>query len=151
MIQLVRSDPANPDFRALVHHLDAYLAEKDGSEHAFYAQFNAIDDIRCVVVAYEDGSAVGCGAIKAYAPGVMEVKRMYTAPASRGKGVARRVLAELEAWAAELGGEKCILETGKRQHEAVLFYPWCGYQVISNFGQYAGVENSICFEKRLAS
>jgi putative acetyltransferase len=59
------------------------------------------------------------------------------------------VLAELEAWAAELGYPKCVLETGKRQPEAIALYEKQGYQRISNYGQYIGVENSVCFEKVL--
>lgn len=149
MIRLVRTDSANKDFIPLVRQLDAYLAEKDGSEHAFYAQYNKIDLLKQVIVAYEHDEAVGCGAIKEYAPGVMEVKRMFTSPAHRGKGIAGKVLQELERWAAELGYHKCILETGKKQTEAVALYPRKGYTLIPNYGQYAGMDNSLCFEKQL--
>jgi len=74
---------------------------------------------------------------------------MYTLPGSRGKGIASQVLAELERWAAELSYEKCLLETGKRQPEAIALYKKRGYRLIPNYGQYAGVENSVCFEKIL--
>ena len=149
MIQIVRTDSDNPDFVELVRHLDADLAERDGNEHSFYAQYNKIDKIKYVVVAYEDGKTVGCGAIKEYEPQVMEVKRMYTMPASRGRGIASKVLAELEKWTAELGYEKCILETGKKQPEAIALYKKNGYQLIPNYGQYNGIENSVCFEKNI--
>jgi putative acetyltransferase len=59
------------------------------------------------------------------------------------------VLSELESWAAELGYPKCVLETGKRQPEAIALYEKQGYQRIPNYGQYIGVENSVCFEKVL--
>ncbi len=149
MIKLKRTDSAHQDFIALVRALDADLARRDGSDHSFYAQFNKIDKIKYVVVAYEDGKPVGCGAIKEFAPGIMEVKRMYTLPESRGKGIATKVLDELEKWAAALGYEKCVLETGKRQPEAIGLYQKSGYRVIPNYGQYAGVENSVCFEKEV--
>jgi putative acetyltransferase len=149
MINLLRTDSDNPDFIGLVRYLDADLAERDGNEHAFYDQFNKIARIRHVVVAYEDGTPVSCGAIKEYDPNTVEVKRMYTLPESRGKGIASQVLAALEIWAAELSYEKCILETGKRQPEAIGLYQKNGYQLTSNFGQYAGIENSVCFEKRI--
>ncbi|MDQ2692245.1 MAG: GNAT family N-acetyltransferase, partial [Chloroflexota bacterium] len=93
----------------------------------------------------------GCGAIKEYSPGVVEVKRMYTSPESRGKGVATNVLSELEAWAGELSYGTCILETGKKQPEAIRLYQKNGYKVIPNYGQYAEVENSLCFEKIIRS
>jgi putative acetyltransferase len=149
MIKLIRTDSDNKDFAELVKYLDAYLAEKDGNEHAYYAQFNKIAQIKHVVVAYDNDQPVACGAIKEYAPEIMEVKRMYTSPDSRGNGIATRVLNELEKWAAELSYQKCVLETGKRQTEAVALYQKNAYKIIPNYGQYIGVENSVCFEKEI--
>ena len=147
MIKLIRTDSYNPDFVKLVKYLDADLAIRDGNEHPFYAQFNKIDKIKYVVVAYDNDNPVGCGAIKEYAPTIMEIKRMFTSPGKRGKGIASKVLTELEIWAAELSFEKCILETGIKQPEAIALYKKNGYQRIPNYGQYAGVENSVCFMK----
>lgn len=149
MIKLIRTDSQNPDFIALVKYLDAELAERDGSDHSFYGQFNTIDKIKHAVVAYDNDQPIGCGAIKEYASDTMEVKRMYTSPGGRGKGIATTVLTELETWAAELSYERCILETGKRNPEAIALYKKSGYTLIPNYGQYAGVENSVCFEKEL--
>jgi GNAT superfamily N-acetyltransferase len=119
MLRIVRTNSENSDFIELVKHLDAELAERDGDEHAFYAQFNKIDKIKFVIVAYDNDKPVSCGAIKQYAPNIAEIKRMYTLPEYRGKGIATGVLTDLEKWAAELSCEKCILETGKRQPEAI--------------------------------
>lgn len=149
MITLTRTDSSNPDFVALVKLLDAYLAEKDGREHDFYNQFNTIVMLKNVVVGYENGVPVACGAIKEFDVEVMEVKRMFTLPEVRGKGLASRVLTELEGWAAELGYKRCVLETGKRQVEAVALYEKKGYSPIPNYAQYIGIENSICFKKEL--
>ena len=149
MITLIRTDSSNPDFINLVKFLDAELAVRDGDDHPFYAQYNGIDTIKHAVLAYEEGAPIACGAIKEYGPGVTEVKRMYTLPGSRGKGIATKVLAELEKWAAELSYRKCILETGKKQPEAIAVYKKNGYQIIPNYGQYAEVDNSVCFEKEI--
>ena len=149
MIKLVRTNSENRDFIALVKLLDADLAIVDGKDHVFYSQFNKIDNIRYVIVAYEDEKAMGCGAIKEFDKGTTEVKRMYVSPQNRKKGIASMILSELEKWASELSASKCILETGKRQYEAVGLYKKSGYQLIPNYGQYAGVENSLCFEKDL--
>lgn len=149
MTLIIRTSSDNADFVELVRHLDVELAERDGKDHSFYAQFNKIDMIKHVVVAYDDGQPVACGAIKEYEPGTMEVKRMFTLPANRGKGIAVRVLSELEKWAAEMNYSKCVLETGKKQPEAIRLYEKSGYKLIPNYGQYAGVENSVCFEKPL--
>jgi putative acetyltransferase len=149
MIKIIRTDSNNPDFIDLVKHLDADLAERDGTDHSFYSQFNKINKLKYAVVAYENNKPIACGAIKEYAPNTMEVKRMYTSPDSRGKGIAAAILTELEKWATQLSCEKCILETGKRQPEAIGLYQKSGYKIISNYGQYAGIENSVCFEKEL--
>ena len=147
MIKIIRTNSDDQDFIDLVKNLDADLAERDGNDHSFYAQFNKIDKIKYVVVAYENSKPMGCGAIKEYAPNTMEIKRMYTSPESRGKGIATKVLTELEIWATELSYEKCILETGKKQPEAIGLYEKNGYKLIPNYGQYAEIENSLCFEK----
>ncbi len=147
VIKIRRTNSDDKDFIELVKWLDADLAKRDGNEHAFYAQFNKIDKIKYVVVAYENDNPIACGVIKEYAPGIMEIKRMYTLPGSRGKGIATQILIELEKWAAELFFEKCILETGKRQTEAIALYNKNGYKLIPNYGQYTGIENSLCFEK----
>ncbi len=149
-VELKRTDSSDPEFVSLVRFLDAELAERDGSEHAYYAQFNKIDTIKYVVVAYANGQAVSCGAIKVFASDAMEVKRMFTLPEYRGRGIAAEVLSELEKWAAELGLKKCVLETGQKQPEAIRLYEKNGYSVIPNYGQYAGLDNSVCFEKTLA-
>jgi putative acetyltransferase len=147
MISIIKTDSHNLDFIALVKLLDAYLAVTDGDEHAFYNQFNKIQNIKHVVVAYDNETAVGCGAIKEFAPEIMEIKRMFVSESHRGKGIAREILAELETWATELGYSKCVLETGTRQKEAITLYKKSGYTLIPNYGQYIGVENSLCFEK----
>jgi putative acetyltransferase len=146
-MNLVRTDSTNPDFTALVVHLDAFLRVLDGEEHVFYAQLNKTDLLRQVVLAYIDDQAVGCGAIREYSDTTTEVKRMFVLPEYRGKGIAGKVLSELEKWAAESGYTECVLETGKRQPEAIRLYQKSGYNLIPNFGKYAGVENSVCMHK----
>ena len=150
MIHLLRTDSSNTDFVHLVKFLDADLAIRDGEEHSFYNQFNKIDCIKYVVVVYENTIPLGCGAIKEFEPGAMELKRMYVSPESRSMGIASKVLGELEKWAKEMNYTKCVLETGKKQPEAIRLYEKNGYKVIPNYGQYAGMENSLCFEKVLS-
>ena len=149
MINVIRTNSDNKDFTHLVKLLDAELAELDGDEHEFYAQLNKTDKIKHVIVAYENDKPVSCGAIREYSPAIMEVKRMYTLPGYRGKGIATRVLNELENWAAELTYQKCILETGKRQPDAIWLYQKNGYKVTPNYGKYVAMENSVCFEKEI--
>lgn len=149
MIRLKRTDSRNEDFKKLVDLLDADLAIRDGDDHAFYHQFNSIVDLNYAIVAYKNDKAIGCGAIKELTNDAVEIKRMYVKLSERAMGVAGKILSELENWAFELGYEKCRLETGKKQPEALLLYQKNGYNKIINYGQYLGVENSLCFEKEL--
>ena len=148
-MNIVRTNSTNQDFINLVKLLDQELAIVDGDDHAFYHQFNNIDVLKHTIVLYENNIPVGCGAIKEYDETSAEVKRMYTLPETRGKGIATKVLFELEKWAKELNYKYTILETGKRQVEAINLYKKTGYQIISNYGQYEGIENSVCFRKEL--
>jgi len=150
MLTFIRTSSTNPDFITIVHQLDTELAEIDGAEHAFYAQYNKIDKIDHVILAYENGLPVACGAIKKYDEFTMEVKRMFTNRAYRGSGFASKVLNELEKWAVEINFKSCVLETGKRQPDAIQLYEKNGYTIIPNYGQYAEVENSICFIKNIS-
>ncbi len=150
MIQIKRTNSNHPHFQSLVLDLDHELKIRDGEDHAFYAQYNKSDNIKYVVVAYENSEAVGCGAIKEWNEETMEVKRMFVPLVYRGKGIASFVLKDLEKWAAELGYKKCILETGENQPEAIRLYTKNNYNLIPNYGQYAGVEASKCFEKYLS-
>lgn len=149
MLRLTRTTSENPDFQQLVQLLDRDLAQRDGDEHDFYAQYNTIALLRHTVVAYAGNEPVGCGAFKEYAPDSVEIKRMFVQPAHRQRGVARAVLTELETWAAELGYATCVLETGKRQSEAIALYQRSGYAFTPNYGQYIGIDNSVCLRKTL--
>lgn len=147
---ILRTNSDNPDFQSLVTLLDADLARRDGDEHAFYAQFNKTKNLDTVIVYYADEVPVGCGAFRPFEEDKVEVKRMFVQPALRGKGIAFKILRELEHWASELGYKACVLETGKNQPEAISLYGKAGYQVIPNYGQYADIENSVCMSRELS-
>mgnify|MGYP000138513336 CR=1 FL=1 len=150
MRSFIKTNSSHSDFAVLVAELDADLAKRDGEEHAFYSQFNSIDILQHVVICYENDVAIGCGAIKEFSKTSVEVKRMYVPPKQRGKGIASQILRELENWASEMGYTKCVLETGKRQPEAIALYTKNGYTIIPNYDPYKEMENSVCFEKNLS-
>lgn len=95
------------------------------------------------LVACVDGAPVACGGWRSHGE-VAELKRMYTNPAMRGRGVGRAVLDAAERSARDHGRQRMILECGDRQPEAIAMYEACGYQRIANFGFYrnhAGVRS----------
>ena len=149
MNSFIRTSSDNKDFQSMVSLLDKELAIRDGDEHAFYSQFNKIANIRNVVVFYDDEKAVGTGGFKEYQTGKVEIKRMFVLPEHRGKGIAFEILLELEKWARELNYIECILETGKKQPEAIALYQKSGYKIITNYGQYENVLNSVCMAKSI--
>lgn len=149
MISVYRTNSENNSFLTLVRELDKELEISDGEDHCFYDQFNKLDTIKHVVLLYKDQMAVGCGAIKNFEEGKMELKRMFVLPEKRGEGLASIILQELEKWALEMSFRSCVLETGINQPEAISLYKKNGYRSIPNYGQYSGLKTSLCFEKNL--
>lgn len=148
-MEIKRTNSEDSDFKILVALLDKYLSISDGDEHAFYDQYNKVDGIKHVVVYYEGEKAIGCGAFKPFEIKTVEIKRMFVLTEYRGRGFAANILIHLERWASDLGYTKTVLETGKKQHEAIGLYQKSGYKIIPNYGQYANVENSVCMSKLL--
>jgi GNAT superfamily N-acetyltransferase len=101
-----------------------------------------------LVAVSPDGELIGCGGWRTHGADA-ELKRMYTAPAARGRGVARRVLAAVEESARAAGKPRLILETGDRQPEAIALYTACGYALIDNFGYYRDEPGVLSFGRRL--
>ncbi|MCH7411326.1 GNAT family N-acetyltransferase [Belliella sp. DSM 111904] len=147
--KIQRSNSTTNDFLSLVKLLDIDLAIRDGADHSFYAQYNKLDNINHIVIAYSEQTPVGCGAFKEFDKDKVEIKRMYVHENYRNLGIAGLILNSLEQWAKELGFVSTILETGLMQPEAIRLYKKSGYQIIPNYGQYVGVENSVCFQKVL--
>ncbi|GAA4455490.1 GNAT family N-acetyltransferase [Phytohabitans houttuyneae] len=102
-------------------------------------------------VAYLDGEPVASGAWRTHGAdgAAAEIKRMYTAPAARGRGIARAVLAEVERSARDSGLQRAVLETGGRQPEAIRLYQTSGYRRIANFGFYRDEPDVHSFGKEL--
>lgn len=149
MLTFNKTNSDDADFRLLVTELDRDLAARYGEQQTFFNQFNKLDHIHHVIVAYNNRSPVGCGAFKLFEETVVEIKRMYVQPQQRGKGIAALLLQQLEQWAKAEGFTACVLETGLNQPEAIRLYEKTGYERIPNYGQYIGVDISICMRKEL--
>ena len=147
-------DPRGQDAKRLLADLTVeiksiYFDSSDDGTGGFVLA--DVDVPRAVfVVAYAGTEAVGCGALRQYERDIAEVKRMYTVPPWRGRGVAAAVLAELERHARVFGYPVIRLETGNRQTGAIRLYERAGYRHIPPFGPYVHWADSVCFEKPLA-
>jgi len=148
MLRVVHVDPDHADARCVIAQLDAALSAITGDSGA--ASFDP-EDCRgagaCFVLAYDaDGSAVGCGAVRALAGDIAELKRMYARP---GSGAGAHVLAELERHAAACGYRQLWLSTRRVNARAVAFYERHGYAPVAPYGRYVGRAASVCLGRRL--
>lgn len=149
MLQIIRTNSDNPDFKALTQELDVTLCEIYGTKQEDYEEYNRIVDLPTVVLAYENHTPVACGCFRKFNDDTLEIKRMFVKPEHRGQSIASRILYELETWGIEQDYTYSTLETGNRQVAAIDMYIKCGYTITPNYGEYADKELSICMFKAL--
>jgi len=145
------TDGHNKDFIELCHGLDEFLNELVGGEEnrAEYIQYNKLDDIHDVVIAYDNDIPVGSASFKKYDDENAEVKRVFVKEEYRGQGISNELMKMLEQRAREKGFKYFILESGEPLVSAMALYRKIGYKVIPNYGQYVNMEESICMKKKL--
>ena len=149
MVILKRGDSSDEGFQKLIKELDKVLRSRYNQVQNQYDQYNKVDTIRNVVVAYIGEQPVGCGCFKKFDHSSVEIKRMFVSEDHRGKGIAESILKELERWAKELSYHHTVLETGVKLPEAMRLYQKYHYVITENYGQYIGMENSVCMRKDL--
>jgi putative acetyltransferase len=149
VIEIAAEPFESPDAVELMAELRLELNERYGGDLE-PGQKPTADDVTVFVVAREDGTALGCGALRSLGEPVAEIKRMYVRPDARGRGIGAAILAELEREAVAHGFRVVRLETGPLQPEAINLYARAGYREIPCFGAYAAGAASKCFERRLA-
>jgi ribosomal protein S18 acetylase RimI-like enzyme len=142
--------PSSPDAAALIAALDADLATTYPPDVIFgLHEEDHHDDHMVFLVARRAGRAIGCGALRTLDAETGEVKRMYVVPDERGGGVSRILLAAIETIAIGKRFRVLRLETGKLSPAPLALYRSSGYREIPLYGEYAGNDYSICFEKKL--
>jgi putative acetyltransferase len=133
---------------SLIEQLDAYQKPLYPAESYHGIDVGALshENVLFAVARSEQGHAVACGAIvleRDYG----EVKRMFTTPGFRGRGIGGRLLTFLESEARARGCRQLMLETGIRQPEAIALYARFGYERCGPFGDYAEDPNSVFMTK----
>lgn len=150
-VTLEAADPIGEVARELIHALCSELSERYGVPPSPFSPAEAATHRSVFLVARQGGHPIGCGALRRFDEDIAEIKRMYVAPGGRRKGIARRILIELEQHARVLGYRAIRLETGIRQPEAQRLYESLGYRCIAAFGPYVGNPTSVCYERVLYS
>lgn len=145
------TDGRDRNFIELCHELDDFLNEIVGGEEnrTKYLQYNKLDDIHDVVVAYENDVPVGSASFKKYDDECAEIKRVFVKKEYRGRGISNILMKMLEERAREKGFKYFILESGEPLVSAMALYRKSGYKVIPNYGQYVDMEESVCMKKKL--
>jgi putative acetyltransferase len=143
--------PDQPDVVALITELDRYQSALYPPESNHFVDIATLTqpNVLFAVARGSDGAAGACGAI-VLGPHYGEIKRMYVHPRLRGQGVAKALLAFLEAAARERGCSLLQLETGILQDEAIGLYKRCGYEKRGPFGDYKEDPLSLFMAKRIA-
>lgn len=148
---LLRIEPADsPAATTLIAALDRDLMARNPGEPVNgidAAGFAAAGGV--FVIGSVGGEPAACGAFRPFGAAA-EIKRVFVAPAWRGRGFGRQVLAELERLAYRAGYRLAILETGDTLVEAIGLYGAAGWTPRPTFGAYVGDPRSRCFEKRLS-
>jgi GNAT superfamily N-acetyltransferase len=140
----------HPDATSLVEAVQGeYVIRYGGPDDTFVEPAEFAPPLGLFLVGYLAGEAVSCGGWRAHDDGTVELKRMYVAPWARGRGLARAMLAELERTAQQAGHRRLILETGRKQPEALALYRSSGYTDVPEFGYYADWPLSVHLGKSL--
>jgi GNAT superfamily N-acetyltransferase len=157
-LDILRLPITHPDAMLLVEAVqEEYVARYGGRDESPVDPADFEDPLGQFFVGYLDGTPVATGAwrrssVRALGAEVTaEIKRMYVVPAAQRRGLARRMLAHLEATAAAEGIGALVLETGMKQPEAIALYESAGYEPIPGFGHYRDSDLSRCFGRRLPS
>ncbi len=149
----VRREPLDsPVAAALIGALNAEPTSRYPEQGACHFRLD-LDEVApgrgAYLVAWVGGEALGCGALRRLDAESAELKRMYVAERARGRGLGRALLAALEDEARRLGVRRLLLETGRRQPEAIALYRSSGFADVAPYGEYGGSPLSICMAKDL--
>lgn len=147
--KILKTDGKNADFVKLTKLLDDDLNGRYGQKQEQYNKHNKLDGINDAAVIYKDKVPVACGAFKKYNDETVELKRIFVTKENRGHGLSKIIVNKLEEAARASGFRVSVLQTGKKQPEAINLYKNAGYGIIQNYGQYAGDDNSVCMKKDL--
>ena len=141
----------NSDFQMFYQITEDYYSSLVGgvSKRKGFVPYNASAQIPDVLIAYDDGKAVGCAGLKRYNDKSTEIKRVWVQPEYRRQHIADKMMQLVEQKAKEQGFARVILQTRPQMTEAVGMYTKRGYKLIENYPPYDKLIGAVCYAKEL--
>ena len=150
-IEFLWTDGSNKDFLMFYRKTEDYYSKIVGGagNRAGFIPYNLSESISDVLIAYSDGTAVGCAGLKRYSDADVEIKRVWVEPDCRGKKIATQLMEHIEEKARLKGFKRAILQTRPIMTDAVGLYEKRGYVLVDNYPPYDKLEGAICMALNL--
>ncbi len=146
MTSFLWTDGSNKDFQEFYRKTEEYYSKLVGGacNRADFIPYNLSESISDVLIAYSDGTAVGCAGLKQYSDNDVEVKRVWVDPAYRGKHIATEIMNRIEEKARRMNYVRAVLQTRPVMTDAISLYERRGYKVIDNYPPYDKLDGAVC-------
>ena len=151
MVEYTWTDGLNKDFEHFYQLTEAYYSKLVGGicNRKGFLPYNILNDIPDVLIAYMNGTAIGCAGFKEYSQTDAEIKRVWVQPEFRGKHIASDMMSQIENKIKNKGYKRAVLQTREIMTDAIRLYEKCGYFRVDNYPPYDHLDGAICFAKLL--
>lgn len=146
-MNITLTDEKDERFLNLVEELDYGYYQRIGDELEKYKQYNEFKDPHIVMLMMDGDEAIACASYRAFDEKIVEFKRVYVKREYRKRGIAYRLIKELEKDAIENDFLYSYIVTGKNNHAAIGLYEKLDYIQIEKFGQFRDDETVVCMKK----
>lgn len=146
-MNIILTDEKDEQFLNLVEELDDGYYQRIGEELEKYKQYNEFKDPHIVMLMVDDDNAIACASYRTCGEKSVEFKRVYVKKEYRKRGIAYRLIKELEKDAIEKGFIYSYIVTGKNNHAAIGLYEKLDYFKTEKFGQFRDDETVVCMKK----
>ena len=125
-------------FIELSRELDNEYFMKLGDIVKKYEEYNDLTDPHIVILALNWGKPIACASFKLFDKDTIEIKRVYVKKRYRRKGIAYKLVKQLEKLAMEENFKYAVIETGRDNEAAINLYKKLDYEIIDKYGFFEG-------------
>ena len=138
-------------FIELTKELDNEYFQLHGDIVNKYAEYNDLKDPHIVILVLNWGNPIACASFKLFDKDTIEIKRVYVKKRYRRKGIAYKMVKQLEKLAMEENFRYSVIETGSENTAAIDLYKKLDYEIVDNFGFFKDDDLCICMKKEFKS